>query len=224
MKINKGKQKNIVVLVSGNGSNLQAIIEYLKYNKEIGVVSAVISNKASAFALERAKAHSIDAIFVDPKDFNTREDYDLKLATIAEIYNPTLIVLAGFMRILSRQFVCQFKGRLINIHPSLLPKYTGLNTHTRAIENNDIKHGTSVHFVTEELDGGPLIAQAELNLIENESSRALADRVQSLEYKLYPWVIELFLQGQIVQVSNGVKYKNKTLAHPLLLNLESKNL
>jgi phosphoribosylglycinamide formyltransferase-1 len=218
MNIDKTKQKNIVVLVSGNGSNLQAIIEYLESNKKIGYVSAVISNKASAFALDRAKKHSIDAIFIDPKIFETREDYDHELAKRVEFYKPSLIVLAGFMRILSRQFVCQFNGRLINIHPSLLPKYPGLNTHTRAIENNDAKHGTSVHFVTEELDGGPLIAQAELNLIENESSKVLSARIQSLEYKLYPWVIELFLKGQILQVEDMVEYKDKKLLLPLLLN------
>ncbi len=218
MNVNKTKRKNIVVLVSGNGSNLQAIIDSLEGEKELGSVIAVISDNAPAFGLERAKKHFIDAVFINPKDFESRETFDQNLAKEIEFYNPALVVLAGFMRILSADFVKIFNGRLINIHPSLLPKYPGLNTHTRVIENRDVKHGTSVHFVTEELDGGPLIAQAELNLIENESSNELALRVQSLEYKLYPWVIKLFLQGKIIQVENGVKYNNDYLVSPLLLN------
>ncbi len=218
MNINQTKPKNIVVLVSGNGSNLQAIIDNLEGKIELGSVIAVISNNESAFGLERARKHFIDAIFINPKNFSSREIFDQKLADKIEFYNPALVVLAGFMRILSADFVKIFSGRLINIHPSLLPKYPGLNTHTRVIENRDLKHGTSVHFVTEELDGGPLIAQAELNLIENESSNQLAVRVQSLEYKLYPWVIELFLQGEIIQFENGVKYNNDYLVSPLLLN------
>ncbi|PCI73313.1 MAG: phosphoribosylglycinamide formyltransferase [Gammaproteobacteria bacterium] len=218
MNVKQTKPKNIVVLVSGNGSNLQAIIDSLEGKVELGSVIAVISNNASAFGLERAKKHSIDAIFINPKDFNSRERFDQKLAEEIESYNPALVVLAGFMRILSADFVKVFSGRLINIHPSLLPKYPGLYTHARVIENRDLKHGTSVHFVTEELDGGPLIAQAELNLVENESSKQLALRVQLLEYKLYPWVIELFLQGKITQFENGVKYNNNSLVFPLILN------
>jgi len=218
MNVNKITRKNIVVLVSGNGSNLQAIIDSLEGKVELGSVIAVISNNASAFGLERAKKHSIDSVFINPKDFDSRKMFDQKLAEKIEFYNPALVVLAGFMRILSAEFVKFFSGRLINIHPSLLPKYPGLNTHVRVIESKDAKHGTSVHFVTEELDGGPIIAQAELSLIENESSNELALRVQSLEYKLYPWVIELFLQGEITQFKNSVKYNNDCLVSPLLLN------
>ncbi|PHS19804.1 MAG: phosphoribosylglycinamide formyltransferase [Kangiella sp.] len=218
MNVKQTKPKNIVVLVSGNGSNLQAIIDSLEGKVELGSVIAVISNNASAFGLERAKKHSIDAIFINPKDFESRERFDQKLAEKIEFYNPALVVLAGFMRILSADFVKIFSGRLINIHPSLLPKYPGLNTHARVIKSGDIKHGTSVHFVTEELDGGPLIAQAELKLDENESFTELALRVQSLEYKLYPWVIVLFLQGKIIQFENSVKYNNDCLVSPLLLN------
>lgn len=218
MKVDKKTPKNIVVLVSGNGSNLQAIIDSLENETVLGSVSAVISNNASAYALERAKKHSIDAVFIDPKDFSNRQAYDRELAKKTGSYRPSLVVLAGFMRILSGEFVNQFSGRLINIHPSLLPKYPGLNTHSRAIENNDLTHGTSVHFVTEELDGGPIIAQAELNLIKNESPKELALRVQTLEYKLYSWVIKLFLKNQIIQVKNVVKYKKQTLLSPLVLN------
>ena len=210
-------QKNIVVLVSGNGSNLQAIIDDLKNKPELGYVSAVISNKQSAFGLQRARNHSIDDIFVDPKAFETRELFDSKLSDVINTYSPSLIVLAGFMRILSANFVNNFNGRLINIHPSLLPKYPGLNTHTRAIQSGDVKHGTSVHFVTEELDGGPLIAQAKLNLIESETSEELSNRVQALEYKLYPWVINLFLNNELQQSNNKVLYKGKLLSSPLLL-------
>ena len=210
-------QKNIVVLVSGNGSNLQAIIDNLKNRPELGYVSAVISNKESAFGLQRARNHSIDDVFIDPKAFETRELFDSKLCDVINLYSPTLIVLAGFMRILSAAFVNNFSGRLINIHPSLLPKYSGLNTHARAIENGDAKHGTSVHFVTEELDGGPIIAQAELNLIQNETSEELSNRVQTLEYKLYPWVINLFLDDDLQQFENQVIYRGDTLSSPLLL-------
>ncbi len=218
MSIENKSAKNIVVLVSGNGSNLQAIIDSLKGKPELGVVSAIISDKSSAFALERAKKHSIEGIFIDTKKFSSRENFDQDLAKKIESYNPTLVILAGFMRILSTGFVNLFSGRLINIHPSLLPKYPGLNTHARAIKNKDSIHGTSVHFVTEELDGGPIIAQAQLNLIENELPNELALRVQLLEYKLYPWVIELFLQSQIKQVGNRVNFNNKLITAPLSLN------
>ncbi|MGR6816303.1 phosphoribosylglycinamide formyltransferase [Acinetobacter baumannii] len=154
--------KNIVVLISGNGSNLQAIIDACRANKIAGQVVAVFSNKAQAYGLERARQADIPADFIDPADYPDREAYDKALITQIDGYQPDIVVLAGFMRILSPLFVNHYQHKLLNIHPSLLPKYPGLHTHKQVIENKDAFHGTTVHFVTEELDGGPMIIQARI--------------------------------------------------------------
>lgn len=156
---NSHSKKNIVVLVSGSGSNLQAILDACDSHTIDASVKAVFSNKADAFGLERAKSASVDAHSVNPKEFNSREEFDHELMVQIDAYQPDLIVLAGYMRILSSEFVRHYAGKMINIHPSLLPKYPGLHTHQRAIDAQDKEHGTSVHFVTEELDGGPVILQ-----------------------------------------------------------------
>ena len=148
---------NIVVLISGNGSNLQAIIDACKTNKIKGTVRAVFSNKADAFGLERARQAGIATHTLIASAFDSREAYDRELIHEIDMYAPDVVVLAGFMRILSPAFVSHYAGRLLNIHPSLLPKYPGLHTHRQALENGDEEHGTSVHFVTDELDGGPVI-------------------------------------------------------------------
>ncbi len=192
--------KNIVVLISGNGSNLQAILEACESNMPDAQVSAVFSNKVDAYGLERAKQFNVDGHFVDPKAFESREAFDAELMTKIDQYQPDAVILAGYMRILSNEFVEHYMGKMINIHPSLLPKYPGLHTHQRAIEAKDKEHGTSVHFVTPELDGGPVILQAKVPVFEDDDAVRLAARVQTQEHSIYPmvtkWLVEERLKMQ----------------------------
>ncbi|EEX42487.1 phosphoribosylglycinamide formyltransferase [Vibrio furnissii] len=189
--------KSIVVLVSGNGSNLQAIIDACETSIRDGKVTAVFSNKATAYGLERAKKAGAAAIFIDPKAFETRDAFDYALMQQIDEYQPDLIVLAGYMRILSNEFVRHYLGRMINLHPSLLPKYPGLNTYQRAIHAGDEEHGTSVHFVTEQLDGGPVILQARVPIFDEDTVETLTKRVQSQEYRIYPLVTQWFVEGRL---------------------------
>ena len=196
--------KRIVVLISGNGSNLQAIINACEEKKINGDVVAVISNKPQVYGLERAKCHDIDNVVVDHRDYETREAYDVSLAKAIDEHQPDLVVLAGFMRILTADFVEHYAGKMLNIHPSLLPKYQGLNTHQRAIDAGDSEHGVSVHFVTAELDGGPLILQAKVPIFENDTSDELAARVHEQEHRIYPLVVNWFTDERLLmQSTNG---------------------
>lgn len=181
--------KNIVVLISGNGSNLQAIINACRANKITGNVVAVLSNKADAYGLERAKLADIPAYFVDPTLYNDRADYDKALIEQIDAYQPDIVVLAGFMRILSPDFVTHYQHKLLNIHPSLLPKYPGLHTHRQVLANKDSFHGVTVHFVTEELDGGPRIIQARIPVLPDDTEQSLQTRIQAEEYRIYPLAI-----------------------------------
>ncbi|EOB4246716.1 MULTISPECIES: phosphoribosylglycinamide formyltransferase [Vibrio] len=194
--------KSIVVLVSGNGSNLQAIIDACETSIHNGKVTAVFSNKATAYALERAKKAGAAAHFVDPKAYETRDAFDADLMKWMDEYAPDLVVLAGYMRILSSDFVRHYFGRMINIHPSLLPKYPGLNTYQRAIHAGDEEHGTSVHFVTEQLDGGPVILQAKVPIFDNDTVESLTARVQSQEYRIYPLVVQWFVEGRLTMTNS----------------------
>ena len=181
--------KNIVVLISGNGSNLQAIIDACRANKITGNVVAVLSNKADAYGLKRAKLADIPAYFVDPTLYNDRTDYDKALIEQIDAYQPDIVVLAGFMRILSPDFVIHYQHKLLNIHPSLLPKYPGLHTHRQVLANKDSFHGVTVHFVTEELDGGPMIIQARIPVLPDDTEQSLQARIQTEEYRIYPLAI-----------------------------------
>ncbi|MGL5043991.1 MAG: phosphoribosylglycinamide formyltransferase, partial [Plesiomonas sp.] len=174
--------KNIVVLASGNGSNLQAILDACESGRIQGQVTAVISDRADAFALERAQSANIPAEVLRQRDFADRDSFDAALAEAVSRYQPDLVVLAGFMRVLNSAFVQQFSGKLLNIHPSLLPKYRGLNTHQRAIDAGDTVHGASIHFVTEQLDGGPIILQAQVPIFEDDTAAEVAQRVQEQEH------------------------------------------
>ena len=171
---------NIVVLISGNGSNLQAIIDACKTNKIKGTVRAVFSNKADAFGLERARQAGIATHTLIASAFDSREAYDRELIHEIDMYAPDVVVLAGFMRILSPAFVSHYAGRLLNIHPSLLPKYPGLHTHRQALENGDEEHGTSVHFVTDELDGGPVILQAKVPVFAGDTEDDITARLEQV--------------------------------------------
>ena len=195
---------SFAVLISGNGSNLQAMIDSLKQEKILGKICCVLSNKENAYGLERAKKEKIPTEVVNNEDFKTREDFDTELVRVLSTYKPDLIVLAGFMRILSPVFVKAFGGKVINIHPSLLPKYPGLNTHKRVLESSDKIHGITVHFVDESLDGGPICAQSSLN-IKTSSIKELEKEIHKLEHELYPKVIGWFADG-LLKLSNGKVY------------------
>ncbi|CAH1608702.1 MULTISPECIES: phosphoribosylglycinamide formyltransferase [Vibrio] len=197
--------KNIVVLISGNGSNLQAILEACEDSMPNAQVAAVFSNKADAYGLERAKQFDVNGHFVDPKAFESREGFDAELMKQIDEYQPDVIVLAGYMRILSGAFVSHYLGKMINIHPSLLPKYPGLHTHQRAIDAGDKEHGTSVHFVTEELDGGPVVLQAKVPVFEDDDADALAARVQTQEHNIYPMVTKWLVEGRL-SMTEGKAY------------------
>lgn len=198
-----------VILISGNGSNLQSIIDHAD---SIDLqISAVISNEENAYGLERAKAAGIKTYFVDPKNFSERVDFDQKLVKIIDSLNVELIVLAGFMRILSTLFIDHFYGKVLNIHPSLLPKYPGLDTHQRAINASDKQHGATVHFVTRELDGGPIISQVVVNVDSHDTETSLAKKVLKKEHILYPKVIHWYTQSRLKLINNTATLDGKIL-------------
>ena len=188
---------DVVVLLSGTGSNLQALIDSDDVKASPATLRAVISNRADAPGLQRAKNAGIDTRVLDHKAFEGREAFDAALIEIIDAFNPHLVVLAGFMRILSADFVRHYQGRLLNIHPSLLPKYKGLHTHQRALEAQDREHGCSVHFVTEELDGGPLVVQAVLPVEPEDTPSSLAQRVHTQEHRIYPLAVRWFAEGRL---------------------------
>lgn len=205
-------QKSIVVLVSGNGSNLQAIIDEIFQQKINAKISAVIANQETAYGLVRARDAGIPAIYIDHKSFASREEYDTKMASCIDEYAPNLIVLAGFMRILTPSFVEHYRGRMLNIHPSLLPKYKGLHTHQRAIDAGDKEHGASVHFVTPELDGGPVVLQSKVPIFEQQDSQELAERVQQQERQMYPLVIKWFCEDRLKMIDNKATLDKQVLS------------
>lgn len=187
----------LVVLISGSGTNLQAIIDACSQGQLEAEVVAVFSHRAEAYGLERASAAGIPQHCLSPKEFADRQAFDHQLCHEIDRYNPDLVVLAGFMRILSAEFVQHFYGRLLNIHPSLLPRYPGLNTHRQVLANGDPWHGASVHFVTEQLDGGPVILQGKIAVDPSDDEVSLQQRVQSQEYLIYPQVIKWFSEGRL---------------------------
>ena len=196
--------KSIVVLISGNGSNLQAIIDHCAQGKIAGNVTAVISNKADVYGLERAANSDIPAHVIKHNDYVEREPYDKALQACIDQYQPDLVVLAGFMRILTADFVNHYAGKMVNIHPSLLPKYKGLHTHQRAIDAGDKEHGASVHFVTADLDGGPIIIQSKVPIFAADSADELAERVQEQERLMYPAVVNWYCQERLTMQDQQV--------------------
>lgn len=196
--------KRIVVLISGNGSNLQAIIDATDSGAIPGAVVGVLSNKSDAYGLERAAQHNIPTYVLNHREFADRAQYDQALMARIDSLEADLIVLAGFMRILTPEFVEHYQGRLINIHPSLLPKFKGLNTHQRAIESGEKVHGCSVHFVTAELDGGPVIVQASVPITAGMDAEELASRVHEQEHKTYPLAVSWFCAARLELVDNRV--------------------
>ena len=187
----------IAVLISGNGSNLEALIDACKKNVINGSIDIVISNNPDAYGIQRAKNHSINYKIIDNNRFETREDFDQALVEELKDSNPNLIVLAGFMRILTSVMTEAFRNKIINIHPSLLPKYPGLDTHNSVIKNGDLKHGITIHFVNEVLDGGQIIAQGEISVNANETSEELKTRIHAIEHVMLPKVVSKFADGTI---------------------------
>ena len=187
----------IVVLISGSGSNMQAIAEACAKNDINGDIVAVISNRPDVLGLERAAEFEIPTDVVDHKQYATREEFDAHLIRAIDEYSPDLVVMAGFMRIVTPDFVRRYRGRLLNIHPSLLPKYKGLHTHKRALEAGDDEHGVTVHFVTEDLDGGPNAIQAVVKILDDDNEVSLQKRVQIQEHVIYPIAVKWFVEGRL---------------------------
>lgn len=192
-----GEAARVVVLISGGGTNLQALIDGQESGELPIKICAVISNKDNVKGLERAEKHNIPAIVLDHKHFDSREAFDARLQEIIDSQAPDIVVLAGFMRILTEGFTKHFEGRMINIHPSLLPKYQGLHTHRRAIEAGDSEHGATVHFVTAELDGGPPIVQARVAIESSDDEHSLAFKVLEKEHQIFPWALKMLATGQV---------------------------
>ncbi|AZF22652.1 Phosphoribosylglycinamide formyltransferase [Pseudomonas sp. R4-35-07] len=203
---------DVVVLLSGTGSNLQALIDSTHTGDSPVRIAAVISNRSDAYGLQRARDAGIETRSLDHKAFDGREAFDRALIELIDTFNPKLVVLAGFMRILSADFVRHYEGRLLNIHPSLLPKYKGLHTHQRALDAGDREHGCSVHFVTEELDGGPLVVQAVVPVESDDSAQTLAQRVHTQEHRIYPLAVRWFAEGRLILGEQGALLDGQLLA------------
>lgn len=208
----------VVVLISGSGSNLQSIIDAAQRDLIPVEIRAVISNRAEAYGLERARHAGIATEVINHRDYPSREAFDAALQVIIDRYQPGLVVLAGFMRILTAGFVRHYRGRMLNIHPSLLPAYTGLHTHRRAIEAGEHTHGASVHFVTEELDGGPVVLQAKVPVYPDDTEETLAKRVLAKEHLIYPLAVGWFAQARLALRDHRVWFDDQALAAPLQLD------
>ena len=212
----------VVVLVSGRGSNLKAIAAQADAGALPVRIEAVVSDRADAGALDWARDRGIPALVLSPRDFADREAYGRALGDLVEGYAPQLVVLAGFMRILSDEFVLRFAGRMLNIHPSLLPRYPGLHTHRRALEAGDPEHGASVHFVTPELDGGPVVLQARVPVLPGDDEDTLAARVLREEHVIYPRCVGWFAAGRLALRDGAVWLDGRPLDAPVMLGNETK--
>ena len=199
--------QRIVVLLSGRGSNFQSLLNASLTGELSGSIDLVISNRPQAGGLAIANSADIDTALIDHQAYATRDAFDADLAGVIDSVSPDLIVLAGFMRILTQDFVSQFAGRLLNIHPSLLPLYPGLNTHQRALDNGDIYAGATVHYVTGELDGGPSVIQAKVPIESGDTKDRLADPILQVEHQIYPQAVNWHLSGRLA-LRNGVLYKD----------------
>ncbi len=206
--------KSIVILISGQGSNMQALLKA----KLPCRIAAVISNKAEAEGLEFASKHGIPTAVVSHRDYPDRESFDAALAQAIDGFHPDFVILAGFMRILTEGFVKRYYGRMVNIHPSLLPAYGGLDTHARALHDGVKIHGCTVHFVTPALDHGPIIIQAAVPVLSHDTEKTLAARVLNEEHRIYPQAVRWLCENQIELDANGrvVLHRHKQSAHSLI--------
>lgn len=206
----------VVVLISGNGSNLQAIIDTSKNADCNYEVVAVIANNPEAYGLVRAKKAKIASHVINHRNFATRLDFDTAMIQCISRYKPSLVVLAGFMRILTPEFVQQYLGRLINIHPSLLPKYQGLDTHQRALDAGDETHGVSVHFVTEELDGGPVMMQSVIDISKRDTVESLEKRIHEREHLIYPLCVDWCCTNKILFKEQNIIFDDQELTEAII--------
>ncbi|MDE2197230.1 MAG: phosphoribosylglycinamide formyltransferase [Gammaproteobacteria bacterium] len=213
-------QRNLplVVLVSGAGTNLQAILEACAQGSLPATVEAVISDRGTAPALQRAAAAGITTHVLQPQDYPDRASYDRVLALLIDSHAPGLVVLAGFMRILNDAFVQHYRGRMVNIHPALLPKYRGLRTHRRVLAAGEREPGSSVQFVTRELDGGPVIAQSKVPVRMDDTERSLTARVQACEHRLYPQVIRWIAEGRVRLADESVVFDGARRRSPVIMD------
>lgn len=205
----------VVVLISGNGSNLQAMIDGMQAGTLPIEIRAVISNRPGVYGLERAQQAAISAVVVDHKAYPDRRAFDEALQKRIDEFSPGLVVLAGFMRILTPEFVRHYAGRMLNIHPSLLPEFTGLNTHQRVLDAGRGEHGVSVHFVTADLDGGPVVARSKVDVTSDDDAQSLAHKVQSKEHRLYPAVVAMYAEGRLTADGSVVSLDGIPLTKPV---------
>ena len=209
----------LAALVSGRGRNLQALIAAQAGGRIKADWVLVASNRADAAALDHARHAGIAVAVVPHQDYPGREAFDDALAQALRVQAPDIIVMAGFMRVLGAAFVNEFAGRMLNIHPSLLPRYPGLHTHRRALEAGDAEHGATVHFVTADLDGGPAVIQGRLSLRRDDEAEAVAQRVlEQVELKIYPQAVAWMAQGDLCLEGGEVRFRGRTLAQPLTLD------
>ncbi len=195
--MDNSKQVSAAILISGSGTNLQAFIDAARDGSLDLNIAVVVSNRPDAYGLVRARDAGIATECVRNEDYPERAAFDEALADTLKKYEPGLLILAGFMRILTRQFVRRFEGKILNIHPALLPKFPGLNTHQRVIDAGETLHGSTVHFVTEELDAGPRILQGRVPVLADDTESRLSARVQAVEHKIYPQAAALFASGRL---------------------------
>ena len=213
--------KKIVVLISGNGSNLQAIIDHCESGNINGEITCVVSNKDDAYGIQRAEASNIKTEIINEDKFESRKDFNEELFNLLLNLNADLIVLAGFMKILNEKTANYFFGKIINIHPSLLPKYPGLNTHTKVIDNKERYHGVSIHYVSSQLDAGPLIAQGQIIVNKDESVERLEERIHKVEHMIYPEVIKLICDNKIyLDLGRTVNLINEGSKDPIYKSYE----
>ena len=187
----------LAVLVSGRGSNLQAIIDSIEKNNLAAEISLILSNVPDAYALQRGKKHGLESIFLDPKSFSSRDDYEKQMIELLQTKSIDLICLAGFMRILGKKFIEAFSGKIINIHPSLLPAFPGLNVQEKALQHGVRFSGCTVHFVNEEVDGGAIISQAVVPILDADDTQSLSDRILEQEHIIYPEAIRLIIEDRL---------------------------
>lgn len=206
---------SLAALISGGGTNLQALIDAVQKREIAASISVVLSNNSNAGGLQRARTAGIPVEILDHRLFANREAFDDALGQVLDNYSPDLIVLGGFMRILSEKFVRRYAGRILNIHPSLLPKFTGLNTHARAIEAGESMHGCTVHFVTPTLDGGPPIIQGAVAIREGDSPETLAERVLKIEHRIYPEAVSMIAAGRLEYKNEQAWLDGEALTEPL---------
>ena len=187
----------LAVLVSGRGSNLQAIIDSIEKNNLAAEISLILSNVPDAYALQRGKKHGLESIFLDPKSFSSRDDYEKQMIELLQTKSIDLVCLAGFMRILGKKFIDAFSGKIINIHPSLLPAFPGLNVQEKALKHGVRFSGCTVHFVNEEVDGGAIISQAVVPILDADDTQSLSDRILEQEHIIYPEAIRLIIEDRL---------------------------